>query len=37
VGYWKHHELPDLYPKSFGELSHHARAPFAACVAVRRS
>ena len=26
MGYWKHHELPDLYPKSFGELSHHARA-----------
>src|SRR5437870_7664764 len=25
-GYWKHHELPNLCPKSFGELSHHARA-----------
>ena len=25
-GYWKHHELPNLCPKSFGELSFHARA-----------
>jgi len=25
-GYWKHHELPNLCPKTFGELSHHARA-----------
>lgn len=24
-GYWKHHELPNLCPKTFGELSHHAR------------
>jgi transposase len=29
-GYWKHHELPNLCPKTFGELSHHAR------VALRR-
>ena len=25
-GYWKHRELPNLCPKTFGELSHHARA-----------
>jgi hypothetical protein len=25
-GYWKHHELPNLCPKTFGALSHHARA-----------
>jgi hypothetical protein len=25
-GYWKHRELPNLYPKSFGELSQHALA-----------
>ena len=24
-GYWKQHELPNLCPKTFGELSHHAR------------
>lgn len=24
-GYWKQHELPNLCPKNFGELSHHAR------------
>jgi transposase len=24
-GYWKHHELPNLCPKDFGELSGHAR------------
>jgi transposase len=24
-GYWKQHELPNLCPKSFGELSQHAR------------
>jgi len=24
-GYWKHHELPNLCPKTFWELSHHAR------------
>lgn len=24
-GYWKHHELPNLCPKAFGELSHHRR------------
>lgn len=23
-GYWKHHELPNFCPKSFGELSYHA-------------
>jgi transposase len=25
-GYWKHHELPNLCPKTFGQLSQHARA-----------
>ena len=25
-GYWKHHELPNLCPKTFGQLSAHARA-----------
>ncbi len=24
-GYWKQHELPNLCPKNFGELSYHAR------------
>jgi len=24
-GYWKQHELPNLCPKNFGELSQHAR------------
>lgn len=24
-GHWKQHELPNLCPKNFGELSHHAR------------
>ena len=24
-GYWKQHELPNLCPKTFGELSYHAR------------
>lgn len=24
-GYWKQHELPNFCPKTFGELSHHAR------------
>jgi transposase len=24
-GYWKQHELPNLCPKTFGELSQHAR------------
>jgi transposase len=24
-GHWKHHELPNLCPKTFGELGHHAR------------
>ena len=24
-GHWKHHELPNLCPKNFGELSHYAR------------
>ncbi len=24
-GYWKQHELPNLCPKTFRELSHHAR------------
>lgn len=24
-GHWKQHELPNLCPKTFGELSHHAR------------
>jgi transposase len=23
-GYWKHHELPNFCPKTFGELSYHA-------------
>ena len=38
-GYWKHHELPNLCPKTFGELSHHARAALrcAACAAGQRS
>lgn len=25
LGYWKHHTLPNLYPRDFGELSLHAR------------
>ena len=24
-GYWKTHELPNLCPKTFDQLSHHAR------------
>ena len=24
-GHWKQHELPNLCPKNFGELSHYAR------------
>jgi transposase len=24
-GYWKHHELPNLCPKDYGQLSEHAR------------
>lgn len=24
-GHWKHHELPNFCPKTFAELSHHAR------------
>lgn len=24
-GYWKHHELPNLCPQDFAQLSHHAR------------
>lgn len=24
-GYWKHHALPNFCPKTFSELSHHAR------------
>jgi transposase len=24
-GYWKHHQLPNLCPKDFGQLSEHAR------------
>jgi transposase len=24
-GYWKHHELPNFCPKTFAELSYHAR------------
>ena len=24
-GYWKHHELPNFCPKTFADLSHHAR------------
>ena len=24
-GYWKHHELPNFCPTTFGQLSHHAR------------